>query len=108
MKGSFATTVYRFLKCVSSGKVTTYGALAARAGHPGAARAVGQIMNRNPHPIRVPCHRVVMSDGRVGGYARGVRAKIQLLRREGITIRSGRIQNFRQRLFHFVGSYYRS
>jgi methylated-DNA-[protein]-cysteine S-methyltransferase len=59
--------------------VTTYGSLAARTGRPRAARAVGTIMNRNPIPIVLPCHRVVGSTGSLVGYGGGLERKRQLL-----------------------------
>ena len=71
------------LRRVPYGEVTTYGALATRAGKPRAARAVGTIMNRNPVPIVVPCHRVVGSSGSLVGYAGGLERKTALLRLEG-------------------------
>jgi methylated-DNA-[protein]-cysteine S-methyltransferase len=63
--------------------VTTYGALAAKIGKPGAARAVGGAMNRNPIPIVLPCHRVVGSTGSLVGYAGGLDRKRTLLELEG-------------------------
>jgi methylated-DNA-[protein]-cysteine S-methyltransferase len=68
---------------VEYGHTTTYGALAAQAGNPRAARAVGTIMNRNPIPIVLPCHRVVGASGSLTGYAGGLHRKEQLLRLEG-------------------------
>ena len=65
------------------GETTTYGALAARAGSPRAARAVGTVMNRNPVPIVVPCHRVVGATGQLVGYGGGLDRKLALLRLEG-------------------------
>ena len=65
------------------GRLTTYGALAAQAGRPRAARAVGTIMNRNPIPIVLPCHRVVGSTGSLVGYGGGLERKQQLLALEG-------------------------
>ncbi len=62
----------------------SYGEVAHRAGSPGAARAVGNIMRKN-HDPRVPCHRVIKSDGSLGGYNHGVAAKIKALRAEGMT-----------------------
>jgi methylated-DNA-[protein]-cysteine S-methyltransferase len=79
----FGRTVLEELGRVPFGEVTTYGALAARAGKPRAARAVGTIMNRNPIPIVLPCHRVVGADGSLVGYAGGLERKQQLLRLEG-------------------------
>lgn len=71
---------------VPYGELTTYGALAARSGHPKAARAVGTAMNRNPIAIVLPCHRVVGSTGKLVGYAGGLERKEQLLRLEGALI----------------------
>jgi methylated-DNA-[protein]-cysteine S-methyltransferase len=68
---------------VEYGSTTTYGALAAKSGNPRAARAVGTVMNRNPIPIVLPCHRVVGSTGKLTGYAGGLERKEQLLRLEG-------------------------
>jgi methylated-DNA-[protein]-cysteine S-methyltransferase len=62
--------------------VTTYGSLAARSGRPRAARAVGTIMNRNPIPIVLPCHRVVGSTGSLVGYGGGLERKEALLQLE--------------------------
>ncbi|MBI4021028.1 MAG: MGMT family protein [Candidatus Aenigmarchaeota archaeon] len=77
---------------IPEGKVATYRDL-ARALHTTAYRAVGQALRRNEHPIEIPCHRVVRSDGRVGGYAGKQESakKVALLRGEGIPIRKGRI-----------------
>jgi methylated-DNA-[protein]-cysteine S-methyltransferase len=68
---------------VEYGSTVTYGELAARSGNPRAARAVGTIMNRNPIPIVLPCHRVVGANGKLVGYAGGLERKEQLLRLEG-------------------------
>jgi methylated-DNA-[protein]-cysteine S-methyltransferase len=79
----FGRAVLRELAAVPFGEVTTYGALAARAGKPRAARAVGMIMNRNPIPIVLPCHRVVGANGSLVGYAGGLERKRSLLELEG-------------------------
>jgi methylated-DNA-[protein]-cysteine S-methyltransferase len=79
----FGRTVLEELGRVPFGEITTYGALAARAGKPKAARAVGTIMNRNPVPIVLPCHRVVGANGSLVGYAGGLERKQMLLRLEG-------------------------
>lgn len=79
----FRRSVLDALARVPYGEVTTYGALAARAGRPRAARAVGSFMNSNPVPIVLPCHRVVGADGRLVGYGGGLDRKEQLLRLEG-------------------------
>jgi methylated-DNA-[protein]-cysteine S-methyltransferase len=79
----FGRAVLEELALVPYGEVTTYGTLAARAGRPRAARAVGTVMNRNPVPIVLPCHRVVGSTGALVGYAGGLDRKRTLLELEG-------------------------
>ena len=79
----FNRRVLEELASVPYGTVTTYGALATRADRPRAARAVGTVMNRNPLPIVLPCHRVVGASGKLVGYAGGLERKEQLLRLEG-------------------------
>jgi methylated-DNA-[protein]-cysteine S-methyltransferase len=82
----FQRLALRELARVPFGEVTTYGALAAKIGKPGAARAIGGAMNRNPIPIVLPCHRVVGSNGKLVGYAGGLDRKEQLLRLEGAVL----------------------
>lgn len=89
-----AQQVYALLKTVKEGEVTTYGDLARALGHPGAARAIGQIMNKNPEPFVVPCHRVVSSDGSIGGYAFGTKMKKEILAKEGIAFEGDVIKEF--------------
>lgn len=79
----FNQKVLHRLARVPYGEVTTYGDLAAQAGRPRAARAVGSVMNRNPLPIVLPCHRVIGSTGRLVGYAGGLERKEKLLQLEG-------------------------
>lgn len=79
----FTVSVLHELAQVPYGETTTYGALAARVGHPRAARAVGTVMNRNRIPIVLPCHRVVGATGDLVGYAGGLDKKIALLELEG-------------------------
>ena len=79
----FARTVLEELARVPYGQTTTYGTLAARVGAPRAARAVGTVMNRNPIPIVLPCHRVLGANGSLTGYAGGLALKERLLRLEG-------------------------
>jgi len=79
----FHRVVLEELAHVEYGQTTTYGALAAKTGHPRAARAVGTVMNRNPVPIVLPCHRVVGANGSLTGYGGGLPRKEQLLRLEG-------------------------
>jgi len=81
--GDFPAAVLRELAQVPYGQTDTYGKLAARAGKPKAARAVGTIMNRNPIPIVLPCHRIVGANGALTGYAGGLEVKRRLLELEG-------------------------
>ena len=71
---------------VGFGETTSYGELAAEAGSPRAARAVGGAMGSNPLPIVVPCHRVLAANGALGGYGGGLDRKIHLLRLEGVDV----------------------
>jgi methylated-DNA-[protein]-cysteine S-methyltransferase len=80
----FNQRVLRELAHVEYGRTVTYGQLAAASGNPRAARAVGTIMNRNPIPIVLPCHRVVGANGSLTGYAGGLERKELLLRLEGV------------------------
>ncbi len=90
MVKSFNERCYSVLKKVPKGKVTTYGRI-ARALHTKAYRAVGNAMNKNPYAPKVPCYRVVKSNGEVGGFAFGTKKKIQMLRKEGVEIKKGKI-----------------
>ena len=81
--GAFPRQVLEELALVPYGEVTTYGRLAAQVERPRAARAVGTVMNRNPLPIVLPCHRVVGSTGKLVGYGGGLERKERLLRLEG-------------------------
>lgn len=80
----FEKSVYKAVVSIPKGKARSYKWVAGRIGRPGACRAVGNALNKNPYAPAVPCHRVVRSDGSIGGFARGVRAKAGMLRREGI------------------------
>ncbi|MEP0824348.1 MAG: MGMT family protein [Nitrososphaera sp.] len=92
-----ANDVYDILLKIPKGKVTTYGDIAKALGYPGASRAIGRILNKNPNPIVVPCHRVVMSDGSIGGYAFGKARKKELLKKEGLRFAGDGISDFTRR-----------
>jgi len=83
LQADFNRRVLRELARVPYGEVVTYGELAARAARPRAARAVGTVMNRNPLPIVLPCHRVIGANGKLVGYGGGLDRKESLLRLEG-------------------------
>ena len=93
--------VYKLLKQVPKGKVTSYKGLAKAAGHPKAARAVGGMMRRNPYAPSVPCHRVVYNDGRLGGFngLSGIKDKVRILAKEGVRVEEGRIVDFKRLYF---------
>ena len=106
-KNSFNEKVYALLKKVPKGKVTTYKALAEKL-NTRAYRAVGQAMKCNPCAPNVPCHRVVSSSGKIGGFmgknnpeSKEVRKKIKLLKREGVKIKSGRVVSFASTNYRF-------
>jgi methylated-DNA-[protein]-cysteine S-methyltransferase len=82
----FSASVLKLTFKIPRGKVDTYSGLAAKAGSPRAARAVGSVMAKNPFPIVIPCHRVVRSDGRPGQFGGGSNMKKQLLAKEGIVL----------------------
>ena len=93
--------IYRKLLEVTSGYVTTYGDLAKAINLKNGQRVVGQIMKNNPFPVIVPCHRVVKSDGTVGGYAYGTDRKKLMLSKEGLEINDDKILDFKKNLFRF-------
>lgn len=93
VRGDFRRDVLRACAAIPEGQTRTYGELAAAAGRPRAARAVGTAMATNPLPPLVPCHRVVRGDGRIGNYgAGGTARKIEMLTREGVPIRDGVVE----------------
>lgn len=79
---TFTEKIYRVVKKIPKGKTLTYSQVAKRAGRPKAIRAAGNILNKN-FDLKIPCHRVIRSDGKLGGYNRGAKNKIKLLRIEG-------------------------
>ena len=87
---SFNEKCYNLLKNVPKGRVTTYRSL-ARALNTKAYRAVGTAMNKNKHAPIIPCHRVVNSNGKLGGYTLGINKKISILRSEGVEIKNRRV-----------------
>ncbi len=83
--------VYEKLLKVPKGKVTTYSELAKAVGLKNGQRVIGKIMNKNPFPVIVPCHRVILSSGKIGGYAWGEKIKTNMLSKEGVKIKKGKI-----------------
>lgn len=80
--------VYGLLLDIPLGRVSTYGDIAKILGNPSASRVIGNILGKNPYPVKVPCHRVVLSNGKLGGYIHGVEKKRELLKEEGISFKN--------------------
>lgn len=106
----FQLAVWKACAKIPKGKVATYSEIARAIGKPRAVRAVGNALstlrknvdkycrenhgnalNKNPHAPKVPCHRVIRSDGSVGGFAHGTKKKIEMLMRERVKIKNGKI-----------------
>lgn len=83
--------IFQLVRRVPRGCVITYKDIAQAIGHPKAARAIGKILNSNSKLVLIPCHRVVRSDGGLGGYKLGVTKKAALLRKEGVKITNNKI-----------------
>jgi methylated-DNA-[protein]-cysteine S-methyltransferase len=89
MKGTtFQLKVWTYLKKIPRGTVKTYSQVAKAIGKPLAVRAVANAIGKNPHPPKIPCHRVIRSNGSIGGYSGkgGVKTKKMLLKKEGIIL----------------------
>jgi len=104
----FQRSVWEAMRLIPKGRVTTYGEIARYLGSPGAVRAVGTAVGRNPLAPEIPCHRVVRSDGRIGNYSggEGVRTKIELLESEGVKVSGGRVVDFPEILYRFEDQHF--
>lgn len=91
MRNKFTNRVYEVVAQIPKGYTATYKEVAEAAGHPGAWRAVGSLLSKN-YDSDIPCHRVIRSDGRAGGYNRGKQYKILLLEEEVKQIRPLRLE----------------
>lgn len=99
----FNDKVYRLCRKIPKGKVSTYKELANALGTK-AYRAVGQAMRRNPYAPEVPCHRVVASDGSLGGFDgkwTTSRKKIALLKDEGVKVEKSKVKEFKKKIYRF-------
>lgn len=103
-KKKFYKKVWKKITKIPKGKVSTYKAIAEALGTR-AYRAVGNACNKNPYAFvsggSVPCHRVVSSNGSLGGFAHGSRKKIELLKKEGVKVKNRKIQEFERKLFTY-------
>lgn len=93
---SLKDQVFEIVKKIPKGKVTTHKAIGDKLGTK-AYRAIGQILKNNPNAPTVPCHRVIRSDGSVGGYlGKKTKEKIEILKSEGIKIENGKVVDFKK------------
>ena len=94
--------IYQALNKVPKGYVTTYKYL-ANAVNSKAYRSVGSLMKNNKHPDKIPCYKVVKSDGSVGNYSGsgGIKRKMELLRKGDIEVKNGKVVDFKKRLWKF-------
>jgi len=102
---NFDERVWKLMEGIPKGKVTTYSQIAKKLDTK-AYRAVGNACRKNPYAPRVPCHRVVRSDGSIGGFGgktagKSVEEKARLLREENVEVRNGRVVDFEKVLFKF-------
>jgi methylated-DNA-[protein]-cysteine S-methyltransferase len=97
---TFHNRVLELVKKIPKGKLTTYKEIGKALKRKGQVyRAVGRALHDNKYPVIIPCHRVVASDGSLGGYSRGLKKKIALLKQEGIDVKKGKIIDFEKKLF---------
>lgn len=101
MPTEFQSKVYEACSKIPNGKVSTYKEIAKAIKNPNSVRAVGGALNKNPFAPKVPCHRVVSSNGKIGGFALGFKEKIKMLKEEGVEVSGGRIINFKEVFFKF-------
>ena len=97
----FSKEILKAISRIPRGKVTTYKEIAKFIGQLRATRAVGNALGKNPYAPKLPCHRVVKSDGLIGGYAKGRKVKAELLASEGVEVKEGKIVNFNKVFYKF-------
>ena len=100
MSTNFENKVYALTSKVPKGRVTTYKEIAKALGIK-AYRAVGNALNKNPYAPRVPCHRVVNSNGSIGGFASGSKKKADMLRVESVGVKNNKIIKFKEKIYKF-------
>ena len=96
MATGFEKKVYVACSKIKRGRVSTYSEIATAIGRPKAVRAVGNALNKN-RDVKVPCHRVVRSDGKIGGFVRGEKQKARFLKGEGVEASGGKVRDFKRR-----------
>ena len=101
MPTDFQKKVWQKIKKIPKGKVSTYKMLAFILNKKKAYQAVGQALNKNPYWPAVPCHRIVKSNGSLGGFAKGIKLKKKLLEKEGIRFKDNKILDIEKFLYRF-------
>ena len=91
--------IWKALQEISQGKVVTYGSLAKRFNT--SPQAIGSILHSNKHPEKIPCYKVVKSDGSLGGYSLGINKKIEKLAKDGIIVSKGKVVSFESVIYSF-------
>lgn len=103
MYTDFEKTIWNKIKSIPHGKISTYALVARAVGKPKSARAVGNALNKNPYSPQVPCHRVVKSDGTLGGFAGGTIRKREILEKEGVqSYKAGKMKIFKIKDFEKI------
>ena len=101
----FSEKVYQLCKAIPKGRISTYRDIGKKL-EIKSYRAIGQALKRNPNPILIPCHRVVSSSGKIGGFkvktsGEEIKEKIKLLEKEGVEVKDNKIINFEKVLYKF-------
>ncbi len=97
---NFESRIYKLITKIPKGKVSTYKEVAKKISKK-SYRAVGNALNKNPFAPRVPCHRIIKSNGDLGGFASGSMHKKKLLEKEGLKIKNNKIVDFEKKLYKF-------
>lgn len=92
----FEKKVLKVIKKISNGRVATYKFVAKAVGRPRASRAIGNVLKKNPYLIKIPCHRVIRSNGQLGGYSLGSKKKLLILKKEGIKFKANKLTNHKK------------
>jgi len=97
----FENKILALVKKIPKGKISTYKIIAIKLGNKNLARAIGNALSKNPHLFKIPCHRIVKSNGELGGYKLGLAKKKKILQDEGIKVKGNKIVNFKSYIYKF-------
>lgn len=101
MPNKIEKKVFILLREIPKGNISTYRILAQKIGKPNCCRLIGKILASNHFTKKYPCYKIVKSNGEIGGYNRGIKEKIILLKKDGIEIKKDKIVDFKKRLFKY-------